>query len=235
MTRRLVVLIGVLIAVWCSVALGAEKLLVDKILATIETEPISALDVEVEDSILKVAKDSMLYPGQEANLTTEQVFNELFVRNLLYRQVIKLGLDKISDDRLVEIMKEFQNKVGSEKAYIQFLLQIEMKDERLDEQMKGNVEWQNFQSIARRFKQIALVKELVDKKIAMQVRLSLDVKWQEEEGRLRSEHPGMSDEELKKTLQTALFQERLSDYIRDVKNRTRVLILEPNLAENLPK
>jgi len=102
MLRRIaVIIIIVALIAPISAAPAAEKvkkLLVDRLLAVIGVSPVSAGDVDIEKRIMKIAQDSLLYPGREKELSDKEVFKELLVRILIYQQALKMGFDEIPDE-----------------------------------------------------------------------------------------------------------------------------------------
>ena len=233
MPRRLLSVLILLSAVLLACSASAKSLLVDKLLAVLGTATITASDVEVEKKILFYTQDALLYPGKGEAITNREVFHELLVRELIFQQAVKMGFETVDEALIQKRVDDFAAKFNSDAAYLSFLQAIEYADERFDKKMESNVQWRYFKPISRRFKHVIVARQFVDKKIGLNVRLSLPSRFEEQKGKLAEKFPGRSEEELKKLLEARLMKKGLESYIRDQTSRAKIKILEPQYANIL--
>ena len=228
MIRQFIAVFASIILVLAAFATANGKenaLLVDKLLAMVGINTITAQDVEVEKKILKLAEDSLLYPGQESTLTNKMVFKELLVQDLLYQSAIKIGLDQVDEDSIKFSMKAFANRFDNEDDHLLFLISLELSDPKFDKRMGGSTEWVHYTPISKRFRKMFVAKGFIDKKIRLQVRLTLQARFKEEKAKLAAENPGLDDDALKIILEQKMIQEGLKIWLKDIKERTTITIL----------
>ncbi len=213
---------------------GKNKvLLVDKLLAVVGISTITAGDVEVEKKILKLARDSLLYQGQERALTNKMVFRELLIRELLYQSATKLGLDQVRQKEVAAAMESFTGKFKNDDDYLMFLISLEVSDPKFSKRMEGSVEWVHYKPIEQRFKHKLIAQMFIEKKIGLQVRLTLPAKFENERSRLAAENPGKNDHELKGILERKMIQKGLRAWVKDAGSRTKISILVDDYSDVL--
>lgn len=232
MFRRIAILMIVLVLPAATAA--AQSLLVDKLLAVMGNSTITAGSVEVEKKIQQYADDSLLYPGQGRQLTNKQVLHELMVRELILGQSVKMGSDEIPEKLLDAALDRFASAFGSPGHYLRFLISIEYADPRFDKKMESNVQWVHFSSMRNRFKKVLLARQFIDRKVGLNIKLVLASRFADQRDQLAAQHPGVSEEELKKILLQQLYQKGVEEWVRDVASRTRIVILDSTYADVLP-
>lgn len=209
-------------------SLAGEQLYVDSILAIVDINHITAENVAAEKKILKISGDSLLFPGQETELTNQQVFRELVVREIIFNQVTKMGFDTIPDEELQKIVGNFAEKFPGKDAYVKFLGSIEFSDTAVDDLGVKIVGWDQFKPIHMRFRTNVMVKRFSQKKVGLQVDLGLNSEFEEKGEELALKYPGKDQAALKEILKKEMFQQRLSDYIKDLSSRTDINVLDKN-------
>ncbi|MCL4233646.1 MAG: hypothetical protein KJ042_03905 [Deltaproteobacteria bacterium] len=166
----------------------------------------------------------MLYPGREESLSVEETFLELFTRSLLRFQSVRMGFTDVDPKAVDEAVEATRKAFGSDAAYRKFLIQYQLDDESIEGLVpKGEV----FADIRGRFRTTVMVRQFVDKKLDLQVRLATQDALAQQGFDPATTDPA-SDDEAVKVVRERIRQEKLREWIRDLASRTTITITDEN-------
>lgn len=205
-----------------------SEIVVDKLIATVKTTTISSGDIQTEKKILANNGGSILSMIRQMPITDAGTFYELLVREMIYQQALKLGFDQVEQEQIQKAVDNFGAGFTSDDQYLEFLRKIEYRDPKFDKQMIANLIWKYFKPISHRFKMILIAKQAIDKKIGLQIKLTLPTRFEENKTELETRYPGKSEEEIKAILGQELFATGLTEWIADIASRTDFRILDEN-------
>jgi hypothetical protein len=212
---------------------NAQNNLVDKLLAVLGNAAITMADVDLEKRILPLAKDSLLYPGQEGQMTAKQVFHELVARELLYGQAVKLGFSTVPDKERRKVLEQFATQFATPDDYLKFLRKLNLRAPQFDERMEGNASWPFYRPIWTRFKEVYLVRQYVEKKVGLQVKLGLASELEKRKDELAAKNPGADEPRLKQILEKEMFAEKLKSLVDDAASLTDITYYRKDYADIL--
>ncbi|HPM77807.1 MAG TPA: hypothetical protein PK961_11985 [bacterium] len=216
-----------LLAVWAGVSAAKDNsVMVDSIVATLENEIITLEDIRVERIMLERTKVWFSQAEPPARLTDQEVFQEILAAKLLYLQARKMGFGEVSGKKVAGEMKTFRESFGSEKAYKRWLLQYELRDDGVP--IPENVSYKYFRPIARTMQRRLAIEQYLEKKIGIQVKLSLNSYFAEHEEELAQKYPDADEAELEKIAERDIYNQKLQDHIAEIRARAQLVILRDN-------
>jgi|GEM_PF-4857265 len=216
-----------LLAVWAGAATAKDNsVMVDSIVATLENEIITLEDVRVERIMLQRTKVWFSQAEPPERPTDQQVFHEILACKLLYLQARKMGFGEVSEKKVAGELRAFRESFGGEKAYKQWLLQYELRDDEVP--IPENVSYKYFRPIARNIQRRLAIEQYLEKKIGIQVKLSLNSYFAEHEEELAQKHPDADESELEKIAEREIYNQKLQDHIAEIRARAQLVILRDN-------
>ncbi|MCC6158140.1 MAG: hypothetical protein IT350_08800 [Deltaproteobacteria bacterium] len=209
-------------------ALAADKkpslVTLDKLICTLGNSAVTLEQIEVERTLLAHSRDSLLFPGREESLGVEEIFLELFTRNLLRFQTVRMGFTDVDPKAVDAAVEATRRSFGSEAEYRKFLIKFQLNDESIEGLVpNGEV----FADIRGRFRTTVMVHQFVDKKLDLQVRLATQDALAQQGFDPATSDPN-SDDEAVKTVREQIRQQKLREWIRDLAARTTITITDEN-------
>jgi len=216
-----------LLAVWAGASAAKDNsIMVDSIVATLENEIITLEDIRVERTMLERTKVWFSQAEPPARPPDQEVFQEILAAKLLYLQARKMGFGEVSEKKVAGEMKMFRESFGSEKAYKRWLLQYELRDDGVP--IPENVSYKYFRPIARTMQRRLAIEQYLEKKIGIQVKLSLNSYFAEHEEELAQKYPDADEAELEKIAERVIYNQKLQDHIAEIRARAQLVILRDN-------
>ena len=222
-TKLLVIFAALAVCAAASKAFAADPKVMDKIICAIENNTITIEEMEVEKSILQKAHDSLMFPGQEDKITNTQVMEELISRRLFLNTATRMGFSSVDSKIVDEALDAFRKAFSSPKEYEEFLHRNELKDSATATGKDGNGE--NAMDVDYRFRNVAIVKKFVAKKLDLEVKIGIETQFPEKRDQLAAQYPGLSEDDLKKKFEKDLHDQKLLEWVWNLTERTKVIIL----------
>jgi len=193
-------------------ALPVQARLIDKIVATVDSEVITLSDlirlkllIERTDYTL-LERDKVLVEG-----SLNGVLNELVMLTLVYRQAVKLNLTDFDEEALKARFSDFKNTFENAAALEDFIYS------------NG---WRTEQDVYEIFRRYAIAEMFATKRVNLQVELRMHSYYEEY---VESKYGGRSFEEVEDRVKQDLYNEELADWMNDLRRNAKVKIIGSEL------
>jgi hypothetical protein len=202
----------------------ARVVTIDKVICAVDNYAITLEQIEVEKAVLAHSKDCLLFPGQETQLNTEKVLQELVARRLLLSSALRMGFSTVEQKAVDEEMDRFRKAFGAPATYNKFLRRYQLVDKEAPGLDAARNIVENGQEIDYRFKNILIVRRFVNKKLELQVRLAMEQK--KAEGGAAAPPGQTAAMPETGSAEQQIYLEKLHEWIRTLAERAKITILD---------
>jgi len=210
---------------------AGPTLVVDEILAYVESKTLTLQDIRSEKLFMAVTGKAIIYtPEQVVSILKDQdidnsdqaVFEDLMARMLIYTQAEKLKVTQNippTTEEEIEGMKAEIKAAGYD--YLEFCNLVDTTDSVSARQYKLG----KFRSMEQYLFRWKVVEELIKRRIELMVKMTLDTMYSEKRNEIAAKYPGKSDAELKEIFKVRIEKERLKTWIQELRDRSNIVIV----------